>query len=35
MPNVFTERQNRSHPLGYEIAKLGPPDMEREWAERG
>ena len=28
-PNFFTDRKNRSYPVGYEIAKLGPPDLDQ------
>jgi hypothetical protein len=27
-PNFFTDRRNRTYPRGYEIAKLGPPNVD-------
>jgi ER-bound oxygenase mpaB/B'/Rubber oxygenase, catalytic domain len=28
--NFFTERPNRTYPTGYEIGKLGPPDLDQQ-----
>jgi hypothetical protein len=28
-PNFFTDRHNRTYPRGYEIAKLGPPNIDQ------
>ena len=27
-PNFFADRRNRTYPHGYEIAKLGPPNVD-------
>jgi hypothetical protein len=27
--NFFTDRKNRSYPFGYEIERLGPPDLNQ------
>ena len=32
-PNFFTDRRNRTYPRGYEIAELGPPNVDHSYQQ--